>query len=324
MKAKRLITEPLRWGAMRALAPVERRCLRAADPSGLRAVFIVGPPRSGTSLLYELLVTRFGFSYFSNLAHRLPRTPAAATRLGARWIRRWRGRFESDYGHIAGWGAPNEGGWIWRRWLPEEHWLGADAADRLPAETMRRTAASIAETLGGPLLNKNVMHSAHMLVLDRVFPGCLFIETERALADVARSMLKARDEAGDPAAWLSVKPRGWEAFRDANPVEQVCAQTLLTHREIAIDAAALGGDRLLRVRYADLCAAPNEELDRIKSFLAGHGVEASDRGDRFKAFERRSKPWDEAMRAAFDRGMAEARARVAAMDAPAAHEATTA
>ncbi len=49
--------------------PDETRLL-ARHPEPIHPpVFIMGPPRSGTSLFYELLVTRYDLAFFSNLAH---------------------------------------------------------------------------------------------------------------------------------------------------------------------------------------------------------------------------------------------------------------
>ena len=75
------------------LAPFEIVLLRRAPEPDEPVCFIVGPPRSGTTLLYELLVRCFYFSYFSNLAHRFYRTPVAATRIGRRLIHSWEGTF---------------------------------------------------------------------------------------------------------------------------------------------------------------------------------------------------------------------------------------
>src|SRR5690606_21792278 len=95
--------ELLRRIAMTGLRPLEAalvargaREAEAAPPP----VFVVGPPRSGTTLVYQLLVRRFRVAYLSNLAHRLYETPAAATWLGRPFVRPWTGPFESRYGHV--------------------------------------------------------------------------------------------------------------------------------------------------------------------------------------------------------------------------------
>ncbi len=259
---------------------MESRLINSADPEALRMVFIVGPPRSGTTLLYEALATRFRFAYISNAAHRMYHTPAAATRLFSRCIADWRGTFKSRYGHISGWGSPNEGGWIWRRWIPEDHYLDSSAADALPVNQMRRTFSAMSAILRAPMLNKNVMHSVHMRLLDRVFPSCVFIALERSPADNIRSIVHARIESHGlrhVRRWLSVRPRGWEDFQDAPVVDQVAAQVYHTYRDISLDSTSLGDDRVWWVDYKGLCEDPTATMKCIYDFLVRNGIDVQDR-----------------------------------------------
>ena len=45
---------------------------RSDDGDQCSPVFIIGPPRSGTTLLYQVLVARYTFGYFSNWMARFP------------------------------------------------------------------------------------------------------------------------------------------------------------------------------------------------------------------------------------------------------------
>ncbi len=288
MTLKHWILAVPRQATMALLQPMESRLLQRAEHADPGAVFIVGPPRSGTTLLYELLVTRFRFGYISNAAHRLYLTPAAATQAARPWILKWRGDYTSTHGAIHGWGAPCEGGWIWNRWMPQAHWLDETAASYLPTPMMRCTAYAIAGSLNGPFLNKNVMHSVHMRVLDRVFPRCVFIEIRRNVADNVRSILRLRQHRNhgrNSTEWISVKPRRWREFADADPVTQACAQVLLTHETIHADAAFLGSDRLLTIGYESLCAHPEVMLQKIAAFLNRHGINLMQRFSVPQSFE---------------------------------------
>ncbi|NIU01843.1 MAG: hypothetical protein GWN01_13315, partial [Nitrosopumilaceae archaeon] len=42
-------------------------------------VFILGPPRSGTTLLYQLMTCSFNFAYIPNIANKFYRCPISAT-----------------------------------------------------------------------------------------------------------------------------------------------------------------------------------------------------------------------------------------------------
>ena len=274
---------------MAVLQPFERRLVRTAVPTKHGVAFIIGPPRSGSTLFYELLVTRFRFSYISNLAHALFNTPAAATFLTQRWINTWRGRFKSTYARIPGWGAPNEGVRVWRRWIPQEHYLDESHARKLPSATIRNTAAAIAGILDAPFLNKNTMHSVHMRLLDRIFPSCVFLEIRRDLPDNVRSIIRMRQDrlgAEKVGEWWSVKPRQWRQYRDVDSVIQACAQVLYTHQNIHADSIAIGRERRHVINYESLCDDPRGALRAVAAFLRARSIHVEERGEIPDRFER--------------------------------------
>ncbi len=78
-------------------------------------LFIIGLPRSGTTLVYQYIVHRLRVSYFSNAVGRYPRSPCVATL----WERATKGDYRSDfasnYGATTGPAAPHEAGNVWGR-----------------------------------------------------------------------------------------------------------------------------------------------------------------------------------------------------------------
>jgi hypothetical protein len=285
----------LRTLIMGTLSPIEQWQLARQNEEPPKTCFVVGPPRSGTTLLYELMITRYRFAFLSNLAHRLYLTPSAATLLGRNGIQQWQGNFESAYGHIEGWAAPNEGGWIWNRWFHDETSSVSEPELEIPMDTIRHTIQALCNILDGPFLNKNVMHSVHMLLLDRIFPGCLFVHLKRDPIENVRSILRAREtEAGPEVSqdWWSVKPREWRRYRDASRAQQAAAQVLYIHRNIEADADILGPKRRIVVDYADVCADPRGTLDRIGEFLSAGGIGLRDHTEIPRLFERSTERGD--------------------------------
>lgn len=271
---KALVKSVARTAVHTALGPMEARLLsQHTDPGRWPHIFILGAPRSGTSLFYELLVMRYRFAYFSNLAHRFWKTPVAASRLGRRMIERHKPAYRSDYGHISGWSAPNEGGWIWQRWLEDGPWMDETGLSGLPVAEMRATLCAMSGIFDAPFVNKNVMHSNRLRLLDAVFPGCLFIEIRRDPKDTARSIIHAqrRDKgpARDSDQWWSVRPSN---AGGADLIERACRQVTGVAADIARDSEYIGRGRLCVVDYAALCTAPAQELARVAGFLDDHGV----------------------------------------------------
>lgn len=280
--------EILRRMAMTGLRPLESRLVaRAAGVATPPPCFLVGPPRSGTTLLYQLLVRRFRVAYISNLAHRLYETPAAATLLGRPLLRSWRGDFESRYGHVSGWAAPNEGGWVWRRWLPESESLDATFAAGIPLDEIRGTVSALSQVMGGPFLNKNVIHSVRIPLLAEIFPGCGFVQVWREPLANARSIVKAEQAGGGFARdqWWSVKPRTWRQFAGADIAVRAAAQVRFVHSDIEDSAAALGPRRLLRIDYERVCREPRAVADETGQFLEALGSPVQARGALPEAFE---------------------------------------
>jgi len=297
---KSYVLEPLRWAAMGVLFPAEKYLTRTVDKA-IPSCFVIGAPRSGTTLLYEALITKYKMAYFSNLAHRLYWTPAAATYFGRREIESWRGNFTSKYGHVSGWGAPNEGGRIWKRWIPEEHYL--DELDLVGRESgqLQAVVAAVVSILAGPFVSKNVVHSVQMRLLDAIFPGCLFIHIVRNKTDNIRSLVRARESVlGEANAdrWISVKPNGWESFSESHYVLQCAAQVLLTDLNIQRDGSSIGSERIFRVNYEAFCRKPNTTVDQLRGFLCSGGLRLEKRIDLPEFFpcstgQRLSEPFED-------------------------------
>lgn len=261
------------------LTPMEQRLLQRHPRLHRPPVFIVGAPRSGTSLFYELLVTRYRLAYLSNLAHRFYKTPSAVTKLGRRALVAHRANYTSDYGHIDGWGAPNEGGWIWQRWLPDGDWQDETALVAADAQEMRATLAVQEAVQDAAFVNKNVMHANRMRLLDAIFPGCLFIDVRRDRADTARSIIRAQSRHKGPQpdaqAWWSVRPSN---ARPADVVTRAALQVNGVAADIARDGARIGTDRLHSISYEELCRNTGTTLDGVAAFLRGHGLRVAEKG----------------------------------------------
>ena len=178
-----------------------------------------------------------------------------------------------------GWGAPNEGGWNWNRWFPEASYLDEQHIADRPLDEIRATVARTSRVMGAPFLNKNVMHSVHMRLLDALFPGCVFVELSRDPVANVRSILRARQAEGGPTqdGWWSVKPMQWERYREVDWTLQAAAQVHFVHRNIDQDAERLGAGRRIVVDYNELCSDPRAALDRIGDFLRNAGFILSDR-----------------------------------------------
>lgn len=260
---------------IRLLGAMESLLLRHgadADPSSPQ-LFILGLPRTGTTLVYQYIVHRLGVAYFTNGCGRYHRSPCLVTRIQRALHGEYVSDFESEYGKVEGPVAPREAGSVWARFFGYEPYV--EAGDVAPGdrETLRRTVRCVERTFdGAPFVNKNVKHMLRIPALADVFPRGRFLVVERSRSDAALSVLRGRyRRVGDPERWWSVRPPDYEEIRRLGPVEQVARQLDSLERKLDADLRGLAPDRVLRCRYEAFCRDPEEVARVVRNALDGPG-----------------------------------------------------
>ena len=263
--------EAVRLAVHRLLQPVETMLRRSGAGAVEHApIFIVGPPRTGSTLLYQLLVRRYRFCYFSNLLNRFPATPLALAKLSKSL-----GGFDaaadfnSRYGATLGWCSPNQGRECWIRWLPESP--SVVEPDEVPAERkaqIRATVCAMQRICDRPFVNKWPPNSVRVGLLADIFPQALFVRISRATEPTVQSILRGRDElCRRGSGWFSVKPPGYrEIMKERAPAEQAAWQVASIERAIDADSEAVGAQRFHHVQYEELTRRPRAVLDEIAEF----------------------------------------------------------
>ncbi len=237
------------------------------DPPGAArprrpVTFIVGVPRSGTTLLYQILAASGAFGYCSNIIARFFRAPWAGARvqrilepvLDAPEF-----TYESDAGRTEGWAGPHEFGYFWERHFGfEQHHEPTEATlDPLEPSSLRRDLGALEAELDAPLLFKNVILDFVVARLDDWLEDARFLRLERDPMLVAQSLYRTRlGYYGTPQAWYSVRPRAADEWASQSPARQIAAQ--IRHVSERLDAAADAIDdaRWRDVSYRTLCNRP--------------------------------------------------------------------
>lgn len=269
------------WLLPRLLAPLgalERPRLarvRGEAPISPPPTFIVGAPRTGSTLLYQVLTNTFEVAYISNLAAYFHHALWLGLRLhDRRFGTRPHGSFESRHGRTRGLIAPSETGKFWYRFFPRDR--DFVAAGEVPFERLdplRRTVAAAVEDLKRPIVFKNLNNGQRLQALREAFPEALVVFVRRDPLATARSLAVARRRAnGTLDAWFSVRPRDWKALLALPWPEQVVAQVRSIERQIEEDLGRFPPGRVLTVRYESLLRDPAAEIDRVAAFYAGNGV----------------------------------------------------
>jgi len=239
-------------------------------------LFILGPPRSGTTLVYQTICHTLSVGFPDNLMIKtgLYRTPGLY-RLIAGFMRHFshpHKPFQSEFGTTVGLFGPHEAGEMWNRWLPvEKHFVDPEHISMKAREQLQRAVAGIEHIWQAPVVNKNVKHSARIQALARIFPNTLFLEVCRDRAMVAQSIYQARSGRFQEEDWMGVKPREIDQIADLDLIGQVAGQVHFTYRNIAEDRSSLGPARFLQFQYEEFCETPLKHISRLVEFMNSNG-----------------------------------------------------
>jgi hypothetical protein len=192
------------------------RFCRGVDAGRIPLIFILASPRTGSTLLYQLLINAFGFGYVSNFVNdRCWRFPVIGAAAGRLFARPRPVTLESDHGKTKGWRGPSEGSALFRRWFGGEHPSQTRSCRVLPGQEahLRATMTCLYRISGQPVVLKNAWNCFRVEELSRIFPGSLFLWLRRDITASATSDLRARYRRGSPLIWNSATPANYEAIR---------------------------------------------------------------------------------------------------------------
>jgi LPS sulfotransferase NodH len=211
-----------------------------------RPVFVIGGPRSGSSLLFTILGASSELAHLPGEAHEI---------------------WEADY-------HPALRGW-------ESNALDASDVDAKVAERIRRNFLLVTGSRRR-LIDKTPRNSLRVLWINAMFPDARYVFLQRDGRDNVNSLINAwrtsryrtyelpephRIPGVDGRWWKFVLYPGWRQDLDA-PLEVVCARQWIACNEHALNTfAELSTGRWTTIRYEDLVDRPVDEVQRIVEFL---------------------------------------------------------
>ena len=243
---------------------------------------ITGLPRSGTTLLYQLLARTGAVGYPSNamaLFHRVPWVGARIqTQLAATGptlsLRSIGGRTPEPL-------DPHEFGYFWRRVCGHSANSLVRDLEPPPVAEVQRELDLVAAVFGKPVVYKNFLALAHASWMLTELEGMRLVLVRRPEEDVAASLLQLRRRLGTPdSAPLGVDPGDPAAPEQAGTVEDRVARQVVSLVRRIEDAGLAGTVGVETVDYAQLCAEPRPVVARLLAALGSETTEPAGVPDR--------------------------------------------
>ena len=211
-----------------------------------RPIFIIGAPRSGTSMLYAILRTHSRLAHWPGEAHEV---------------------WEADY-HPA-----------LRDWTSN----ALDASDVEPVAAARiKRSFFLVTGARRRLIDKTPRNALRIGFIEALFPEARYVFLKRDGRDNVNSLINAwrtpryrTYELPEPHAIPGVDPKWWKFVlypgwqKDAHgPLEVVCAKQWGACNDAALHSAPkVGPDRWIEVRYERFVADPVQETKSVVGFL---------------------------------------------------------
>ena len=230
-------------------------------------IFIVGAPRSGSTLVFQAVVSALSISYPTNLIARFWSNPVVGLILQNELFpgsQDFMSSFNSIHGYSRNFPLePHEFGYFWSRWFDhsQTHYSGPGTS---VDESFKKEISNLMALTCSNWCFKNLTLGLKISLLKQIFPEAKFIIVNRNPHDIATSLLQGRKELfGDVTKWWSLIPKEIKLIKDFCPEEQVVAQIFYTYNQIYSDIKNICSTDYIEIEYVKFCNQPNREIYSI-------------------------------------------------------------
>ncbi len=272
-------------GAINSLSGIIELLIQAGIPDEpVPTIWIIGPPRSGSTLLYQVLIRRYQLAYISNFAATFFKAPILSS-WAAKFLFKHQlisTEFKSYYGRTLDRLGPHEAGSFMYRWFPKGNYVYVppNSMSQKQLRGFKKEIVGLGLVFEAPVLFKNVYNSMRIAPIIETFPNACFLVCRRDPLDIAQSILIGRMKLyNDKSKWMGVPPKEVDQIKAHPYWEQIVEQVYYTYQQIESDKRRYGADRFFDVHYESLCEKPQEVLQEMEHFFLNHSIKLKTTGE---------------------------------------------
>ena len=229
-------------------------------------IFVVGPPRSGTTLAMQLLAHCLNVGYVNNIMARFWGAPVHGARLSNMMVAgQMEISFVSRFGVTPSLTDPHEFGYFW------SHWLGSrdkvKTREQVAWDELSRELRLLAGEFQRPLAFKNLLVGCHAEGMAAALPKTIFIRVLRDNLDNAISIARAREEYyNDRNRWWSLRSGYYAGLENQHWTEQIAHQLAGIRSMLNASMEAVNrfkSAQVVEVHYLSLCENPERFVTSV-------------------------------------------------------------
>jgi len=235
-----------------------------------KPIFIVGSPRSGTTLLYEYLAMHKSLAWFSQHDHISNFTHEYLEFINFRrrifGIRNWSypGR-NHDVRYRTSFEFPDEYGSFWNMWIGKTWATEKDATEKVRHNLIMNIKNLLNKKNKTRFLNKNPPHSVRIRLLREVFPDALFINIIRDGRAVVASMINSMGGTKYTENYFGIPLKNNDQM-NYEILERHARQWIEVNEEIQNAKKYLKENQYFEIKYEKFIEDPKENIMKIQKF----------------------------------------------------------
>ena len=213
-------------------------------------IFIIGAPRSGTTLVYQVLVKEFNLLYFSNLTNVFYGAPCMSTILFKSKLGHIDDNFSNNFGYIEGLFSPSEAGPLNEKWFEYEN------------KQAKQCINSLISKCSLPIVLKNIHNITRIVNILKLFPNSLIIHVDREKYFNAQSIIlntKSYDQIDRFYNKIS--------DRQTNDYYEKAIETINYSKRLKNRLNTTNKNNLITINYEEFCETPDDFIRNIYSWF---------------------------------------------------------
>ncbi|NBC82522.1 MAG: hypothetical protein GVY19_03980 [Bacteroidetes bacterium] len=236
-------------------------------------VYIIGPPRTGSTIIYQLITSYLDVLYIDNLTELSRNNLFFGIWLSQKLYKeKAHKNFSSNIGrtHNAGLHAPNEG-LFWYRFLPRgKHYVNSNDVSSKNKKWLIRYHNAVKNKFQKPFVIKNLSFSMRLDLIKEIEPNAKFIHVTRDPFFTAQSIYLARKKESWPNDKLwSIQPKHAKEIEKLPIFEQITKQIDSINQQIEGDLTDFKNG-YMKVKYEDVCHQTSHVIKKIMNFIASN------------------------------------------------------
>ena len=233
---------------------------------------VIGAPRSGTTLLTQLMSSHLNIGYINNLIAAFWKSPMYGIHLSKKLLgNNYQSNYSSNYGATEKINEPHEFSYFWKYYLNYSDFLQQtyNKEHHIDWDKLKTILYQMCLAYEKPIVFKSFQYGFHAIEAVKAMPKSLFILIKRDVFQNAYSIYKMREKQhNDINIWASIKPHQYYLLKEESVYRQIMGQVMFLNFEYERQLNEILNKNKLILNYEDLCKNPSENLKLIEDKIS--------------------------------------------------------